>query len=218
MRAELKSLDLDPDPAALPSDPAGFSMLARMMVGPADGLGEESFRRHRLHARMARRGVPQGRRHLRRAPSPGGGPCRLRQASTSRVARCQSRRRSSRHLVRGWGTPWPPGLLGVRGLPALAAAIPPCTLIGARVRTLCGNSGRVSAMCSAGLARFFGLDVKVSGKGIGEPRCLVSGQPCAHQQAAVVEVRDEIVANGLDVYVDRPRRVSNEQVPVIGTR
>jgi hypothetical protein len=43
MRAELKSLDLDPDPATLPGDPAAFEVLARMLVGPADGPGEESY-------------------------------------------------------------------------------------------------------------------------------------------------------------------------------
>lgn len=43
MRAELKSLDLEPDPSTLPDDPAEFSMLARMIVGPPDGPGEESF-------------------------------------------------------------------------------------------------------------------------------------------------------------------------------
>jgi hypothetical protein len=43
MRAVLKSLDLAPDPSTLPADPEGFSLLARMMVGPADTPGEESF-------------------------------------------------------------------------------------------------------------------------------------------------------------------------------
>jgi hypothetical protein len=43
MRAVLKSLDLDPDPSTLPDDPARFSLLARMIVGPPDGPGEESF-------------------------------------------------------------------------------------------------------------------------------------------------------------------------------
>ena len=43
MRAQLKSLDLDPDPATLPGDSAEFALLARMLVGPADGSGEESF-------------------------------------------------------------------------------------------------------------------------------------------------------------------------------
>jgi hypothetical protein len=43
MHAVLKSLDLDPDPSSLPGDPAEFALLARMIVGPADSPGEESF-------------------------------------------------------------------------------------------------------------------------------------------------------------------------------
>jgi hypothetical protein len=43
MRAVLKSLNLEPDPATLPGDPAAFSLLARMIVGPPDTPGEESF-------------------------------------------------------------------------------------------------------------------------------------------------------------------------------
>jgi hypothetical protein len=43
MRAVLKSLVLDPDPSTLPADPAEFSLLARMIVGPPDTPGEESF-------------------------------------------------------------------------------------------------------------------------------------------------------------------------------
>ena len=43
MRAQLKSLDLEPDPASLSGDPAEFSLLARMIVGPPDSPGEESF-------------------------------------------------------------------------------------------------------------------------------------------------------------------------------
>jgi hypothetical protein len=43
MRAELKRLDLDPDPATLRGDPTEFSLLARMFVGPAGGPGEESY-------------------------------------------------------------------------------------------------------------------------------------------------------------------------------
>lgn len=43
MRAVLKSLVLEPDPATLPGDPAEFSLLARMIVGPPDTPGEESF-------------------------------------------------------------------------------------------------------------------------------------------------------------------------------
>ena len=43
MRAVLKSLDLEPDPASLSDDPAEFALLARMYVGPADSPGKESF-------------------------------------------------------------------------------------------------------------------------------------------------------------------------------
>jgi len=43
MRAELKSLDLDPDPSTLSDDASEFSLLARMTVGPQDSPGEESF-------------------------------------------------------------------------------------------------------------------------------------------------------------------------------
>lgn len=43
MRAALKSLDLEPDPSTLPADPAEFSLLARMIVGPPDTPGEESL-------------------------------------------------------------------------------------------------------------------------------------------------------------------------------
>lgn len=43
MRAVVKSIDLEPDPATLTDDPAEFSLLARMIVGPADTPGEESF-------------------------------------------------------------------------------------------------------------------------------------------------------------------------------
>jgi hypothetical protein len=43
MRAELKALDLEPDPSTLPEDPAEFALLARVYAGPADGPGEESF-------------------------------------------------------------------------------------------------------------------------------------------------------------------------------
>lgn len=43
MRAVLRGFQLDPDPATLPSDPAEFFRLAQLLVGPADGPGEESF-------------------------------------------------------------------------------------------------------------------------------------------------------------------------------
>ena len=43
MRAVSKRLDLDPDPSTLSDDPAEFSLLARMIVGPPATPGEESF-------------------------------------------------------------------------------------------------------------------------------------------------------------------------------
>jgi hypothetical protein len=43
MRAELKRVWLEPDPATLSGDPAAFALNARLMIGPADGPGEESF-------------------------------------------------------------------------------------------------------------------------------------------------------------------------------
>ena len=43
MRAVLKSLDLYPNPSTLTAEPAEFSLLARMIVGPPDAPGEESF-------------------------------------------------------------------------------------------------------------------------------------------------------------------------------
>jgi hypothetical protein len=43
MRAVLKSLHLDPDPSTLPGDPSQFSVLARMVVGPANSPIEEEF-------------------------------------------------------------------------------------------------------------------------------------------------------------------------------
>jgi hypothetical protein len=43
MRAKLKHLSLEPDPATLSADPQEFSLWARLIVGPADGPGEESL-------------------------------------------------------------------------------------------------------------------------------------------------------------------------------
>ena len=43
MRAVLKSLVIEPDPSTLSGDPAEFSLLARMIVGPPGAPGEESF-------------------------------------------------------------------------------------------------------------------------------------------------------------------------------
>jgi hypothetical protein len=43
MRFVLRRLELEPDPSTLPDDPTRFMMLARMIVGPPDAPGEESF-------------------------------------------------------------------------------------------------------------------------------------------------------------------------------
>ena len=43
MRAELKRLDLEPDPATLPAEAESFSFIARMLIGPRGSSGEESF-------------------------------------------------------------------------------------------------------------------------------------------------------------------------------
>jgi len=43
MRAVLRDVNWDPDPSALPADPAQFTFNARLMVGPSDGAGAESF-------------------------------------------------------------------------------------------------------------------------------------------------------------------------------
>lgn len=43
MRADLKSLYIEPDTSTLPSDPAEFVFLARMSVGPPDGADGETF-------------------------------------------------------------------------------------------------------------------------------------------------------------------------------
>jgi len=43
MRATLRSLSFDPEPSTLPADEAAFVFNARLIVGPADGPGEESF-------------------------------------------------------------------------------------------------------------------------------------------------------------------------------
>jgi hypothetical protein len=42
MRVRLKHLSLDPDPSTMSGDPAEFSLMARMMVGPPEGPGDES--------------------------------------------------------------------------------------------------------------------------------------------------------------------------------
>jgi hypothetical protein len=66
MRAVVRSLHLDPDPRHLPADPAEFSLLARLIVGPSDGPGEESFdvevcSPERLARRCATEGFIDGR-------------------------------------------------------------------------------------------------------------------------------------------------------------
>lgn len=43
MRAVVRAIDFDPDPRDLPGDPSEFLLLARLMVGPSDGPGWESF-------------------------------------------------------------------------------------------------------------------------------------------------------------------------------
>ena len=43
MRASLRGLLLSPDPRTLPDDAASFMFGAQLLVGPADGPGEESF-------------------------------------------------------------------------------------------------------------------------------------------------------------------------------
>jgi len=43
MRAELRGLDFEPDPRALPADPAAFTFQARLYIGAAADRGEESF-------------------------------------------------------------------------------------------------------------------------------------------------------------------------------
>ena len=43
MRAVLRHLLLSPDPRTLPGDPAEFAFGVQLLVGPADGPGEESF-------------------------------------------------------------------------------------------------------------------------------------------------------------------------------
>jgi hypothetical protein len=43
VRAVLRDLIVSPDPRTLPGDPAGFAFGVQLLVGPADGPGEESF-------------------------------------------------------------------------------------------------------------------------------------------------------------------------------
>lgn len=43
MRAVIKGMYFDPEPATLPADPAHFNLLVQLMIGPSDGPGVESF-------------------------------------------------------------------------------------------------------------------------------------------------------------------------------
>lgn len=43
MRAALRSIEFQPDPPTLSGDPADFSFLVRLIVGPSDAPGEEIF-------------------------------------------------------------------------------------------------------------------------------------------------------------------------------
>ncbi len=43
MRGAIRDVVYDPDPRSLPDDPADFSFNVRLLVGPVDGPGEESF-------------------------------------------------------------------------------------------------------------------------------------------------------------------------------
>jgi hypothetical protein len=43
VRAALRSIEFQPDPSTLSGDPAEFSFLARLIIGPSDAPGEESF-------------------------------------------------------------------------------------------------------------------------------------------------------------------------------
>lgn len=43
MRAALKSIVFQPEPSTISADPAEFSFLARLIIGPSSAPGEESF-------------------------------------------------------------------------------------------------------------------------------------------------------------------------------
>ena len=43
VRAVLRDLIISPAPRTLPGDPAGFAFGVQLLIGPADGPGEESF-------------------------------------------------------------------------------------------------------------------------------------------------------------------------------
>jgi hypothetical protein len=120
MQATLKSLHLDPDPATLPEDPAAFSLLARLIVGPVDGQGEESFDitvctpEWLAEACRTVGGIYDARHHIvvnhddfdKRA---------LHAWLAAMVQEVEAR-----HVERCGRTPESPGLLGVRGLSTLS--------------------------------------------------------------------------------------------------
>ena len=69
MRAALKHLIFDPAPTTLPAEPASFSFWVRLIVGPKDGPGEESFdltvcSPEWLAVRCRQQGIVDGRHHL----------------------------------------------------------------------------------------------------------------------------------------------------------
>jgi hypothetical protein len=69
VRAAIRHLSFDPDPRSLPDDPAAFCLLVRLLVGPEDGLGEESFdvtvcSPEWLGRRCRTEGIVSGRHHL----------------------------------------------------------------------------------------------------------------------------------------------------------
>jgi hypothetical protein len=69
MQASLKHLLFDPEPRTLAADPAAFSSSARLLVGPADGPGEESFNLticspEWLAVRCREQGIVDARHHL----------------------------------------------------------------------------------------------------------------------------------------------------------
>ena len=43
MRAALRTIEFQPEPSTLSGDPAEFSFVARLVIGPSDAPGEESF-------------------------------------------------------------------------------------------------------------------------------------------------------------------------------
>lgn len=70
MHAVLRSIDFDPDPAALGADPAGFCTHVRLIAGPDDGPGDESFDltlctpEWLAESAAASGGIVDGRHHL----------------------------------------------------------------------------------------------------------------------------------------------------------